>query len=168
MDNQDLPPTPEELSIPEAVEDVVDSNLTNVDDSTLEVLPTPPVAPKITPEVIRGIPRKVDIEAVREAMPEPAGPAVVGFGERDDVLISALVFKQNNQTKSLSVYHLQRRLGELGYSEGTRDRPGSYGDLTSVAVAKFQRDHGLTISGHMDRITAEAIFDGDPNVQLVD
>jgi hypothetical protein len=168
MDNQDLTPTPEELNTPEAVEDVVDSNLTNVNDSTLEATPVPPITPKLASEVIRGIPQKVDIEAVREAMPEPAGPAVVGFGERDDVLISALVFKQNNQTKSLSVYHLQRRLGELGYSEGTRDRPGSYGDLTSVAVAKFQRDRGLTISGHMDRITAEAIFDGDPNVQLVD
>lgn len=168
MNDNELTPTPEESSTPEAVESVLDTNTTDVDDSTIEALPTPPVVSKLPSEVVKGIPQKVDIQAVREAMPEPAGPAVVGFGERDDVLISALVLKQSNHTKSLSVYHLQRRLGELGYSEGTRDRPGSYGDLTSVAVAKFQRDHNLAISGHMTRETAEAIFDGDPNVQLVD
>ena len=157
MENEDVVPIPEEPTTPEAIEEVVS-----------ETIPTPVTVHTPAPEVVRGIPQKVDIEAVRESLPEPAGPAVVGFGEHDDVLLSALVFKENNHTRSLSVYHLQRRLGELGYSEGTRDRSGSYGDMTSVAVAKFQRDNNLEISGHVNKDTAEAIFADDPNVQLVD
>jgi hypothetical protein len=166
MTDNDLTLTPEEPIVPEPIETI--EPIEPIEEVAPTVTIKPPVVPTPAPEVIKGIPQKVDIQAVREALPEPAGPAVVGFGEHDDVFISALVYKENNHTKSLSVYHLQRRLGELGYSEGTRDRSGAYGDMTSVAVAKFQRDNGLAISGHINKETAEAIFAGDPNVKLVD
>jgi len=168
MTKENLDKEPEDLTVSETVDLATESDLTNVDAVEPEVKEEAPVIAKAAPEVVKGIPQKIDIQAVRESLPEPAGPAVVGFGEHDDVLLSALVFKQNNHTRSLSVYHLQRRLGELGYSEASRDRSGSYGDLTSVAVAKFQRDNDLEISGHVNKETAEAIFAGDPNVQLVD
>jgi hypothetical protein len=168
MTEENLNKESEESTVLEPIDSVVEPDLTNVDAIEPETKKEAPVVAKATPEIVKGIPQKIDIQAVRESLPEPAGPAVVGFGEHDEVLLSALVFKQNNHTKSLSVYHLQRRLGELGYTEGTRDRSGSYGDMTSVAVAKFQRDHNLEISGHINRETAEAIFDGDPNIQLVD
>jgi hypothetical protein len=156
--------TPETADNPNPTETAVESNLTDVDP-----ISKPAVDPiKPPPEIIKGIPKKVDIEAVRQALPEPAGPSVVGNGEHDDVHISSLVFKTNNQSRSLSVYHLQRRLKELGYHEADRDRSGSYGDLTAVAVAKFQRDKSFEINGLVNRETAEAIFDGDPNVKLVD
>lgn len=175
---ENLNPDSEKIETVDLVEDKKVSELETVEvEDTLDkdkvvsvedVVESKPVVTKPASEIVKGIPRKVDIDVVRDSLPEPAGPAVVGFGERDDVVLSSLVYVPNNRTKSLSVYHLQRRLNELGYPEGFRDRTGSYGDLTSVAVAKFQRDKGLTVTGRVNKETAEAIFDGDPNVQIVD
>lgn len=96
----------------------------------------------------------------------PAASAVVGDGDTDDVFLSRLVYKAYAK-KSLSVHHLQRRLNELGYTAAYSDLDGWYGDLTHDAVAQFQIDKGLQATGLMDAETAQAIFEGDPNVTLV-
>jgi peptidoglycan hydrolase-like protein with peptidoglycan-binding domain len=93
--------------------------------------------------------------------------AVVGTGERDDVLLSRCVFKSKVTRKSLSVHHLQRRLAELGYPDAGTDKDGWYGDLTRLAVSQFQTDRNLDGDGLVDAATLAAIFDGDQNVTVV-
>jgi peptidoglycan hydrolase-like protein with peptidoglycan-binding domain len=93
--------------------------------------------------------------------------AVVGTGERDDVLLSRCEFKSKVTRKSLSVHHLQRRLAELGYPDAATDKDGWYGDLTRLAVSQFQADRKLDGDGLVDAVTLAAIFDGDQNVNVV-
>lgn len=113
-------------------------------------------------------------EAEAEAKPEPVAPrvaapnAVVGKGERDDVLLSRMVFKNPHAHKSLSVHHLQRRLTELGYGEAGADQDGLIGTLTTAAIYKFQVDNkNLNRDGIVDADTLQAIFDGDPNCNVI-
>lgn len=109
----------------------------------------------------------VDINKVREAMPKPASPAVVSGKEVDDVLLSALVYKNPYVKKSLSVHHLQRRLNELGYVTAHLDKDGWFGDGTRLAVEEFRSARSIVGSGVIDADTLKAIFDGDPAVKLI-
>lgn len=93
--------------------------------------------------------------------------AVVGTGERDDVLLSRCEFKSKATRKSLSVHHLQRRLAELGYRDAATDKDGWYGDLTRLAVSQFQADRKLDGDGFVNAATLTAIFDGDQNVNII-
>jgi hypothetical protein len=117
------------------------------------------------------IPAPVNIEAYRETLPTPSGPAVVGDGETDDVLLSAIQFKNMSARRSLSVYHMQRRLSELGFTDTDRDPKGFYGDYTKAAISQFQVARGLDSSvavvGIADAQTLASLFTGDPNVTLV-
>lgn len=100
----------------------------------------------------------------REPVKEPT--AVVGEGDTDSVSLRNINYKDLAHRKSLSVHHVQRRLNELGYPEAYADRDGFYGDLTRDAVARFQKDRGLTETGIVDADTLAALFDGDPNVSI--
>jgi peptidoglycan hydrolase-like protein with peptidoglycan-binding domain len=88
--------------------------------------------------------------------------AVVSGADKDEVLLSACVYRNVYARKSLSVHHLQRRLAALGYNNADADKDGWYGDLTRDAVASFQADKNLKGDGHMNAATLEAIFAGDP------
>lgn len=162
------------MSDKEFEEPVVEPDLTDVDEPVVEAEPEPeaelqPVIGSVMPEMPKKkivIPMPVDIKAVYDALPEPAGPAVVGLGEVDDVYLTSCVFKNEKSRKSLTVHHLQRRLVELGYSLAGRDKDGYYGDLTKVAVAEFQTKQGLESTGVVDGPTMEAVFKGDPNVKV--
>ena len=114
-------------------------------------------------------PVAVDLDAYRESLPQPAGPAVVGDGETDEVFLSSIVYKNMMARRSLSVFHMQRRLAELGYKDAGRDPKGFYGDFTKAALAQFQAAsfEGSDASGAADAQTLTALFDGDPNVTLV-
>jgi hypothetical protein len=132
------------------------------------VRPVEDVARPAKPEKKVKVPVPVDLDAVRAAAPKPAGPAVVGNDAVDTVSVAAVVYKNLYARKSLSVHHVQRRLAELGFVESYRDRDGYYADHTRVAVSRFQTDRGLTVTGLLDRRTAEVLFEGDPNVRLTD
>ena len=58
-------------------------------------------------------------------------------------------------SKGEKVSEVQRRLKAWGYYEGNVD--GDYGWLTIKAVEKFQKKHGLTVTGIVDSATAEKI-----------
>lgn len=147
-----------EINIPKDTED------TEVD----AVEDIKPVAKPIKPAVKKyAEPVAVDINAVIESLPEPAGPAVVGNGEVDDVLLSSCVYKNMYARKSLTVHHLQRRLTELGYVEAGLDKDGFYGDRTKQAVTQFQIANKLDSSGLMDAATFKLVFKGDPNVKVI-
>lgn len=111
-------------------------------------------------------PVKVDSEDLGKELPAPAGPAVVGNGEKDVVKASSIIYKNEVARKSLSVHHLQRRLGELGYSDATRDKDGYFGPLTRRALVMFQQANNLDPNGVASVITLEKLFTGDPNVEV--
>jgi peptidoglycan hydrolase-like protein with peptidoglycan-binding domain len=125
---------------------------------------------EITPEAEP----EVQPEAEPTPTPKPVAPrvatpsAVVGKGKRDDVLLSRMVFKNPHAHKSLSVHHLQRRLTELGYGEAGADQDGLIGTLTVSAIYKYQTDNkNLNRDGIVDADTLQAIFDGDPNCNVI-
>lgn len=113
-------------------------------------------------------PVAVDIEAVRDSLPKPAGDAVVGNGVVDTVKLSTVVYKNLYAKKSLSVHHLQRRLSELGYSEAFQDKDGWFGNKTKLALAKFQQDNKVGADGNPDLETLKKLFAGDPNVEVAE
>lgn len=54
-------------------------------------------------------------------------------------------------TTGKAVEGLQKRLAQFGYYRGPID--GSYGRGTGKAVARFQEDLGLPVTGNMDPVT---------------
>lgn len=129
--------------------------------------PVPAPAPKAPAKLKYAEPKAVTLDDIQALQPEPAGPAVVGNGEVDDVKLEKIVFKNMYARKSLSVHHMQRRLAELGYDEALRDKDGFYGDLTKKALARFQEANKLEGNGMVDASTLTLLFTGDPNVNLV-
>lgn len=137
-----------------------------------------------TPE----IPYKADPKAVSEAKadkaaktpaarksepaPEPAPRAtsvITPGADTDEVRLSKISYKNVAAAKSLSVFHLQRRLAELGYGEAAAERQGYYGDLTAYALAAWQKDNGIDSDDAGRSVSADelaAIFKGDPNVDV--
>lgn len=95
-------------------------------------------------------------------------PGVVVSGKSlDDVLLKQCIYKNKFSRKSLSVHHLQRRLGELGFRDAMSDVDGWYGDLTRHAVQEFQRANKLDVTLDMNQETLVSIFKGDPHVILI-
>lgn len=123
--------------------------------------PTVEPTPEPEPEPAPTLKRKT------ENVTAPAANHVVGDGDHDEVYLKQCVYKNMYARKSLTVHHLQRRLGELGYGDATADRDGWYGDLTLGSVKAFQEDNKLEPTGIMDAVTFERVFAGDPNVKVV-
>jgi len=129
------------------------------------VVPQPELQPEpvAVPE-----PEPVPMPAA-ESKPKPKAPsrnAVVSGGDKDDVFLANCVYKNVYSRKSLTVHHLQRRLTELGYVEANADKDGWLGDLTKLAITKFQKDKGLSATGTVDADTFTKIFEGDNNVNI--
>lgn len=123
-----------------------------------------------TPEEINAV-TQIEVPAEEVVMQEVVAEvqavraehnAVVSGADKDEVLLSACVYRNVYARKSLSVHHLQRRLAVLGYHSADADKDGWYGDLTRDAVASFQADKNLKGDGQMNAATLEAIFAGDP------
>jgi hypothetical protein len=149
-------PTPEPVIAEEVVEEIVDA---------VNEIPKP-VEPKPLPTRVT-VPVAVDIESVKDTLPAPAGPAVVGNDSVDDVRLSACVYKNINSQKSLTVHHLQRRLLELGFVEAGLDKDGYFGAATKAAIRNFQSSKKLDVTGDVDAVTFKAVFKGDPNVRVI-
>ena len=126
-----------------------------------------PVPAPATPAVKKHAdPVKVELEDIENSLPKPAGPAVVGTGERDVVKVSSIVYKNEIARKSLSVHHLQRRLLELGYADAGKDKDGYYGALTRRALVMFQQQNKLDPDGVASLVTLKTLFKDDPNVDV--
>jgi peptidoglycan hydrolase-like protein with peptidoglycan-binding domain len=121
-----------------------------------------PLPPKRYKEAI-----PVDMNKYIESLPKPATPFVVSGKEVDDVSLSALVYKNQLNKKSLSVHHLQRRLNELGYTTAFLDKDGWLGDGTKIAIEDFRKSKNLPDAGLIDAETLRVLFDGDIGVNLI-
>ena len=149
---------------------VVDDNLTVFIDMPAAPAPEPveveepkPVAveepepePVVVPEVVPTL-----------VVDTPTEKHVIGTGDTDDVYLAKCVYKNIYERKSLTIHHLQRRLEELGYNDVVGDKDGWLGELTMIAIEKFQKDKGLAATGKVDAETFRKIFEGDSNVNVV-
>jgi len=149
---------------------VVDDNLTVFIDMPAAPAPEPveveepkPVAveepepePVVVPEVVPTL-----------VVDTPTEKHVIGTGDTDDVYLAKCVYKNIYERKSLTIHHLQRRLEELGYNDVVGDKDGWLGELTMIAIEKFQQDKGLASTGTVDADTFRKIFEGDSNVNVV-
>ena len=122
-----------------------------------------PLPPKRYKEAI-----PVDMTKYLESLPKPATPFVVSGKEVDDVSLSALVYKNHLNKKSLSVHHLQRRLNELGYTTAFLDKDGWLGDGTKIAIEQFRKDRDLLGTDLINKATLEALFAEDKGIVIVD
>jgi tetratricopeptide (TPR) repeat protein len=57
----------------------------------------------------------------------------------------------------MTVYQAQKKLKELGYMSGFLSLSGRWGQKTSRAVRKFQRDNGLNVTGKIDEETMDKL-----------
>lgn len=105
-------------------------------------------------------------ETQKETIIPPTAYAVLGRDPQDRVELKAIIYKNTAALRSISVWHLQRRLSEWGHSQGYGDRSGYYGDPTKEAVQAFQAAHGLQATGHIDADTLTRVFEGDTNVTV--
>lgn len=141
----------EPIAAEEAVAEVVESS------------PEPAPEPEPEPEPVQ----KKSSAPTQKRRPSAKGQTVSGL-EVDDVRVDACVFKNTFARKSLSVYHVQRRLAELGYRDAHTDKTGWYGDLTMKAVHEYQADNGLPADGVITIDTLRSLFNDDPNVRVID
>jgi hypothetical protein len=147
-------------------------------DNTPAVIDETPAAPAPEPVMVEE-PKPEPVVIVEEPKPvipevkpapvaaKPVEKHVIGKGDADDVYLAKCVYKNIYERKSLTIHHLQRRLEELGYNDVVGDKDGWLGDLTKIAIEKFQKDKGLAATGNVDADTFRKIFEGDSNVNVV-
>lgn len=106
--------------------------------------------------------------AVPAASAEPAAVpsapnAAVSGAKVDPIAYSkAVPTPKNGPRRSLTVYHVQRRLAEHGHTEAWSET--KYADLTRRSVAAWQESRGDAATGILTRKQFEDLFKGDPNV----
>lgn len=108
----------------------------------------------------------VDPAASAEPAVVPTTPnAAVSGAAVDPIRYSAAVpTPKNGPRKSLTVYHLARRLYEHGHTEAWSET--IYGNLTRSSVAAWQTERGDEPTGVLTRAQFSALFEGDTNVEV--
>ena len=95
-----------------------------------------------------------NVQADREAKELAAGPTP-----------KPLYFQQGFEDENIA--EIQQRLMDLGYMDN--DEPTNYyGPNTKEAVEIFQRQHGVTVTGVVDRATYEKLFSDDALTYMAD
>lgn len=112
-------------------------------------------------------PIPVSLDEVYAHQEERLVQSGVNLSETAEVRLSAIVFKNPFSKRSVSVYHLQQRLIELGLDSVKNDKQGWFGDATKHEIMLFQEKHGLQSTGLVDEATLLAIFDGDDKVKVI-
>jgi peptidoglycan hydrolase-like protein with peptidoglycan-binding domain len=112
-------------------------------------------------------PIPVSLDEVYARQEERLVQSGVNLSETAEVRLSAIVYKNPFSKRSISVYHLQQRLIELGLDLVKNDKQGWFGDATKREIMLFQENHGLQSTGLVDEATLLAIFDGDDKVKVI-
>lgn len=96
----------------------------------------------------RGIP-------VSGAIDEMTYSALMNQGEEADSQRGYGPYVYARGDHGAEIEALQKKLQSMGYLDDIAD--GIYGENTEAAVRKFQKEHGLSVSGSMDRKTIDAV-----------
>ena len=163
--------SPKEIAGDEAVEtpEITKEAVTPEEKPVATPVPAPILvssSPKPKQEKKIAVPVAVTLEEIETKLEKEENSVVVGSGEKDEVKLSAVVYKNFAATRSVSVFHVQRRLYELGYQDSASDRRGFFGDNTKNALAYFQSANGLSGEGFPNAETLTLLFTGDENVSL--
>lgn len=150
---------PQEDMVAAVIDDAVP-----VEEPIVEPVVIPEPEPTPEPELVVAVAEEKPV-AVPKVKRAPARH-VVTDAAKDPVFLSACVYMNKFNRKSLTVHHLQRRLDELGYGDAAADKDGWYGELTAHAVAQFQKDNRIEATGQMNAQTFQAVFNGDANVEV--
>ena len=107
-----------------------------------------------------------DAEPAASAKPAvvPSAPnAAVSGAAVDPILYSrAVPTPKGGPRKSMTVYHVARRLYEHGHTEAWSEN--IYGNLTRASVSAWQTARGDEATGILTRQQFLDLFEGDPNV----
>jgi hypothetical protein len=76
-------------------------------------------------------------------------------GYYDDSYASSEYSQDYDSSADSSVSQVQSALAREGYYRGAID--GSFGQATRSALRRYQRDHGLDVTGQIDRPVIEAL-----------
>lgn len=105
-----------------------------------------------------------------------------GYGSVDYTAISGMAFDTpvsaseeqklgdrvlKNYTEGADVRELQMKLIALGYDLGSYGADGEFGDCTEMAVRKFQKDKGLSVTGQYDSATHLALCAGESTARVL-
>lgn len=96
----------------------------------------------------RGIP-------VSGAIDEMTYSALMNQGEEADSQRGYGPYVYARGDHGAEIEALQKKLQSMGYLDDIAD--GIYGENTEAAVREFQKEHGLSVSGSMDRKTIDAV-----------
>jgi len=83
-----------------------------------------------------------------------------------EVYEDKIIFKNIYAKKSMSVWQVQRRLNDLGYTDVREAKPGYYEEVTLKAVQDYRADKNLG-DGEIDAKFLKDLFTGDKTVKLI-
>lgn len=105
------------------------------------------------------------------ASAEPAVTSTTPYATVSGAAVDPIVYSKAVPTgktgprRSLTVYHVQRRLHELGFTDAWSET--IYGKLTKYSVSQYQESRGAEATGVLTRDQFTALFEGDPNVSVL-
>lgn len=107
------------------------------------------------------------VEEVVPAVVPVATPAKeVAPSEVVEVFANKIIYKNKMAKKSMSVWQVQRRMFDLGYTAVKKAKPGYYEDITQSVVDAYRVENKLG-TGQIDEKFLKAIFKDDKSVKLI-
>lgn len=100
-------------------------------------------------------------EVVPVAPTNEVAPSVVV-----EVFADKIIYKNKMAKKSMSVWQVQRRLFDLGYTAVKKAKPGYYEEITQAVVDAYRAENKLG-TGEIDEKFLKAIFKEDKSVKLI-
>lgn len=138
-------------------------------------VPTPPASLK-NPTLSEPAEDKKFVVVEDEIAPEPeledepvvvekvVAPSVGGVVV--EVFADKIIYKNKMAKKSMSVWQVQRRLFDLGYTAVKKAKPGYYEEITQSVVDAYRTENNLG-EGQIDEKFLKALFKGDSLVKLI-
>lgn len=106
------------------------------------------------------------IPAVEEVVLPVASAVEVAPSEVVEVFEDKIIYLNTKAKKSMSVWQVQRRLSDLGYTQVRKAKPGYYEEITLKAVEDYRADKNLG-DGQIDAKFLKSLFKDDKAVKLI-
>lgn len=128
-----------------------------------------PVAPALKKDTLSAPAEDKMFAVVEEEIaptPEPKSTVVPSAPDAVEVFADKIIYKNKMAKKSMSVWQVQRRLFDLGYTAVKEAKPGYYEEITQFTVDAYRAENKLG-TGQIDTKFLKAIFADDKTVKLV-